>query len=61
MKKSYLLIFMLFSFFGNAQIVNIPDLGFKQSLLGYYSGILIDTNADGEIQVSEATAVTTLN
>ncbi len=39
----------------NAQIVNIPDTNFKSYLLG---NTAINTNADGEIQVSEATAFT---
>lgn len=38
----------------NAQIVNIPDANFKAALLLPSSGI--DTNNDGEIQVSEAEA-----
>jgi uncharacterized repeat protein (TIGR01451 family) len=37
-----------------AQMVNIPDANFKAALLSNY--IVIDTNGDGEIQVSEATA-----
>ena len=37
----------------NAQIVNIPDANFKAYLVG---NSLINTNADSEIQVSEATA-----
>ena len=45
-----------------AQIVNIPDPVFKQALLdhGFNTGIEIDTNFDGEIQVSEAEALTGL-
>lgn len=39
-----------------AQTVNIPDPVFKTKLLS-----IADTNADGEIQVSEAEAVTTLS
>ena len=39
----------------NAQVVNIPDANFKAYLLGN-SGI--NTNGDGEIQVSEAAAFT---
>ncbi|MEN8194340.1 MAG: T9SS type A sorting domain-containing protein, partial [Bacteroidota bacterium] len=43
-----------------AQIVNIPDPIFKQALLshGNNTGVEIDTNYDGEIQVSEAEAIT---
>ena len=74
MKKLYFLFFLTIGFFANAQIVNIPDVIFKQMLLGaspsntiastespniwtvsnYHT---IDTNGDGEIQVSEAQAV----
>jgi len=38
----------------NAQNVNIPDANFKNALLNHYT--VIDTNDDGEIQVSEAEA-----
>jgi len=53
MKKITLVILLLiivdFSF---AQIVNIPDANFKQALLLHNT--TVDTNHDGEIQVSEA-------
>lgn len=39
-----------------AQIVNIPDANFKSTLIG----LGVDTNGDGQIQVSEAEAVTNL-
>jgi hypothetical protein len=55
MKKTLLhLIFPLF-FTANlcAQNVNIPDANFKNALL---QNVLINTNSDNEIQVSEATA-----
>ena len=39
-------------------IVSIPDANFKNALLNYNPAI--DTNGDGEIQVGEAEAVTTL-
>lgn len=61
MKHNYLLL-LLCSFaisFSHAQIVNIPDSVFKSYLTGGYPGGLympIDTNGDGEIQVSEAEA-----
>ena len=45
-------LFMLFLQFGFAQIVNIPDPNFKAALLAHDPAI--DTNSDGEIQVSEA-------
>ena len=55
----------MISFLGNAQIVNIPDANFKAKLLAANSSnsiainsagnnLKIDTNDDGEIQVSEA-------
>ncbi|RDK88704.1 T9SS type A sorting domain-containing protein [Marinirhabdus gelatinilytica] len=39
-----------------SQIVNIPDANFKAHLVNYTNPV-IDTNGDGEIQVSEAEAV----
>ncbi|MEX6625332.1 T9SS type A sorting domain-containing protein [Tenacibaculum salmonis] len=60
MKKSKLWILsgiLFLSQLVNAQIVNIPDVNFKNALLtGPNSGI--DTNNDGQIQVTEATAYT---
>ena len=50
---------MAFSIIGNAQIVNIPDADFKSELI-YNQDNPIDTNNDGEIQVSEALAVSSL-
>ena len=41
--------------FGTAQIVNIPDANFKAYLVGEPT---INTNSDGEIQVTEASAFT---
>ena len=69
MKKLYtLLVIALIGLVGNAQIVNIPDANFKTRLLSLSvadaSGNYIydvDTNDDGEIQVSEALAVTNLS
>ncbi len=53
-----LLLLLLFTTgFASAQIVNIPDANFKAELIA--DGV--DTNMDGEIQVSEALAVSTLN
>jgi len=52
MKKLLLLTSALFFvLFTTAQIVNIPDANFKTVLVG---DTLINTNQDGEIQVSEA-------
>lgn len=48
-------LFLLFLQFGFAQIVNIPDANFKAKLLAHDP--VIDTNSDGEIQVSEAEAL----
>lgn len=55
--------FLSFVLFGltlglSAQIVNIPDQNFKNALLNHTP--VIDTNNDGEIQVSEAQVVTIL-
>ncbi|MBL7886665.1 MAG: hypothetical protein JNJ52_07955, partial [Flavobacterium sp.] len=59
MKNLYFTIgLLLISFLGNAQIVNIPDANFKTALLNYQP--TIDTNNDGQIQVSEALNVTEL-
>jgi len=67
MKKLNYFYFVLLLFFGfsQAQIVNIPDANFKAALVnanpdnytayGESGGaVVIDTNGDGEIQVSEA-------
>lgn len=60
MKKSYLIFLTVFcSFLAQAQTVDIPDQAFKNKLLTYPDPI--DDNADGEIQVSEALAITELN
>lgn len=57
MKKAYLLLSITLGInnFADAQIVNIPDANFKSYLL---SNPLVNTNNDGEIQVSEAVAFT---
>lgn len=70
MKKIYLIICMMIISLFQAQIVNIPDPNFKQILLsdtqylaqnlnGFYT--TIDTNHDGEIQLSEAASISKLN
>ena len=72
MKKSTLLILLFSCFLSQAQIVNIPDAVFKAKLLaanttntiatGFSDNyIKIDTNNDGEIQVSEALLVKKLS
>ncbi|MDC8001581.1 T9SS type A sorting domain-containing protein [Aequorivita todarodis] len=59
MKHLLLTLTLLISFFASAQIVNIPDANFKNALLNHNP--VIDTNGDGEIQVSEAEAVSVLD
>ncbi|WP_046757036.1 DUF7619 domain-containing protein [Kordia jejudonensis] len=71
MKKSYLLLSLFFFIqWSQAQIVNIPDAIFKNELINMNSVDIdgdgtfdtdADTNDDGEIQVSEALAVTSLS
>jgi len=57
MKHFYLLVLTVFTVhISQAQIVTIPDANFKNALLNHTFPV-IDTNADGEIQVSEAEAV----
>ncbi|RZJ30370.1 MAG: hypothetical protein EOO48_05160, partial [Flavobacterium sp.] len=60
MKNYYFLLMLALSLSSSqAQNVTIPDPAFKAKLLAYSPAI--DTNGDGEIQVSEAAAVTTLS
>lgn len=72
MKNYYLFLFLLFGFFGKAQIITIPDTNFKAKLLAAspsntiaknLSGTYfkIDANSNAEIEVSEALNVSTLN
>ncbi len=74
MKKFYLLFGISLMFqLSNAQIINIPDPAFKNYLVTQpcaaldepyelmYCNQYIDTNGDGEIQLSEAQAVGALN
>lgn len=57
MKKIVLFFAVIvLAFAANAQIVNIPDVNFKAALISHSP--VIDTNGDGEIQVSEAEAYT---
>ena len=57
MKKCIIITTLLFSvYFSQAQIVNIPDANFKNALISQG----VDTNNDGEIQVSEAEALINL-
>ncbi|WP_397303514.1 T9SS type A sorting domain-containing protein [Nonlabens ulvanivorans] len=72
MKTNYLflLLSLFFSINVYSQIVNIPDLAFKNALINDNVAIInggnggssrVDTNNDGEIQVSEALAVNELH
>ncbi len=54
--KKLILLLLLTSTLVHAQIVNIPDSNFKAELIA--DGV--DVNADGEIQLSEAVATTTM-
>ncbi|HEU0136594.1 MAG TPA: T9SS type A sorting domain-containing protein [Flavobacterium sp.] len=56
MNKIYLLL-LLITGTASAQVVNIPDANFKAKLIA----LDVDTNSDGEIQVSEAIVPYTLN
>ena len=56
MKKLFYIL-ILITGMTNAQIVNIPDANFKARLIE----LGVDTNADGQIQESEALVVTTLD
>ncbi|MBU0487812.1 MAG: hypothetical protein KKD31_07650, partial [Bacteroidetes bacterium] len=54
--KTFSIIFtaLFCALLANAQIVNIPDANFKNALINHNP--VIDTNGDGEIQLSEAQA-----
>jgi uncharacterized repeat protein (TIGR01451 family) len=51
--KKLVLLLLLFTGIAHAQIVSIPDAAFKAKLIA----LGIDTNSDGQIQVSEAQAI----
>jgi len=55
MKRTLLLLTIIFCGYYHAQNVTIPDVNFKTYLIANSS---INTNGDGEIQLSEATAYT---
>lgn len=73
MKKLYtLLLFAITVFSSTAQIVNIPDAAFKEKLLSANAiypfatdfndnNVAVDTNHDGQIQVSEALVIKKLD
>ncbi|MFT3912361.1 MAG: T9SS type A sorting domain-containing protein [Ferruginibacter sp.] len=58
MKCFFTAILLLSVCFATAQIVNFPNTDLKNEILGYGT---IDTNGDGEIQISEAQAVHNLS
>ncbi|HET8810758.1 MAG TPA: T9SS type A sorting domain-containing protein [Flavobacteriaceae bacterium] len=57
MKKTLLILLLISSFGVQAQIVNIPDANFKNALLNQHP-TTVDTNGNGEIEVTEASAYT---
>jgi|GEM_PF-6000119 len=57
---THFFIFLFFTQLIQAQVVNIPDAAFKDYLINEHTPI-IDTNGDGEIQISEAEAMSELN
>ena len=72
MKKIFPVLFILLSAVASAQIINIPDANFKNKLLNANTvnniafnsnneSIVVDTNGDYQIQVSEAQAVWSLD
>lgn len=72
MRKLYFFLAVLCSSVASAQIVDIPDANFKNALINTNCAVIVDgegwesppvsvdTNGDGEIQVSEAEAVLSL-
>ena len=69
--NKFLLLLLLFSGITQAQIINIPDPVFKAKLLAadisnniatdFFGATKIDTNNNGEIEVSEAATIYSLN
>jgi Leucine-rich repeat (LRR) protein len=69
--KNYLLLLLLFTSITQAQIINFPDPVFKAKLLAadisnniatdFFGATKIDTNNNGEIEVSEAATIYSLN
>jgi hypothetical protein len=58
MKKIHLTLVLLFAMaFADAQIVSIPDINFKLKLIEQG----VDSNSDGLIQQSEASAISSLD
>ncbi len=66
MKKTFLVLLLFLQVFGFSQIINIPDINFKNKLLqadinnNIAGFIKIDLNNNGEIEQSEALNVTYL-
>ena len=67
MKNIFILLFLAFTTWSNAQIINIPDVNFKNRLLNCASCAVhedgangADKNKDGEIQQSEAESIVKL-
>ena len=61
MKKLYFLFFLTIGFFGNAQIINFPNVTFKYKLMAWGnvrdangSPFILDADGNGEIEVDEA-------
>lgn len=67
MKMKFLVLLLFFQVFGFSQIINIPDTNFKNKLLqasasnNIAGGDVIDTNTNGQIEISEAQQITYLN
>jgi Leucine-rich repeat (LRR) protein len=60
MKTKLLILFSVFCYYISfTQIVNFPDPNFKEALLNHdlHGGVVIDTNNDGEIQITEAESI----
>ncbi|MEO7523902.1 MAG: hypothetical protein ABIT58_07390, partial [Ferruginibacter sp.] len=57
MKYFFTGFILLVASFATAQIVNITSPELKNELVNYTAGAVVDTNGDGEIQVTEALAV----
>ena len=54
--KNFILLFFAATLLCQGQIINFPDPNFKNELIYFRHSPVIDTNRDGEIQISEAEA-----
>jgi len=72
MKTKLLLLLLFFTAVTSAQIINIPDANFKAKLLSAnakngiaqnsaWESVVVDSNGDGEIQLSETLGITSIN